>query len=169
MCLSVSWKASLMQWSSHAERATTMMRHHVSPAVSDSQIEINRLNAKTVFKIKIDMNSKLQKLLWFPDLYMTCLTSGHKTVVPKTIVRDALFQWAEMKIILTTVNHLETVSVTASGIDRSVIFWLSGVAVESGSGRWRGKSTAARSARNRWHNDSLWFEIHIVTFNRIDH
>ena len=72
MCLSVSWKASLMQWSSHAERATTMMRHHVSPAVSDSQIEINRLNAKTVFKIKIDMNSKLQKLLWFPDLYMTC-------------------------------------------------------------------------------------------------
>ena len=70
--VAASWKASLMQWSSHAERATTMMRHHVSPAVSDSQIEINRLNAKTVFKIKIDMNSKLQKLLWFPDLYMTC-------------------------------------------------------------------------------------------------
>lgn len=115
------------------------------------QIEINRLNAKTVLKIMIDnlwiLNFK--KLLWSSVLtYILRVpysrpARGHPILRPPLTVRRALLSEQKRKSFLTTVARLEP---TASGIDRSVIFWLSGVAVESGSGRWRGKFTATRSA-----------------------
>ena len=74
------------------------------------------------------------------DLYITCPLFPDRGPVavrsaPKTVRCALSTQQKCKKSFLTMVNHLEPFLVAASGINRSVIFWLSGVAVESGSGR----------------------------------
>ena len=70
--VSVSWKASLMQWSSSPSCRAQAQWFNVTCLLlwATGQIEINRLNAKTVLKIMIDnfwiLNFK--KLLWFSVL-----------------------------------------------------------------------------------------------------
>ena len=74
------------------------------------QIEINRLNAKTVLKIMIDnlwiLNFQKTVMVFRFDLYITCplFTSGPRSSYPSSTLNrpPCPFEWAEKKIIF---NH----------------------------------------------------------------
>ena len=114
--VSVSWKASLMQWSSSPSCRARAQWFNVTCLLlwATGQIEINRLNAKTVLKIMIDklwiLNFK--KLVWFSGStyilrvpYSLPPRSSYPSS-PKTVHR-ALLSEQKRKSFLTTADQTD--------------------------------------------------------------